>query len=99
MFGGVYTNNPEFKSRVERLQLSNEYQSYIIAKVEVPNTNYKYTNDVMNEITDKLVTVKKEAENEIKTAEVSPVNGGSKTKKRRTYINRRITRRSIISPL
>jgi hypothetical protein len=93
----LYTKNPGFEGNVRELQASVEYDSYIIAKVEVPNTNYKYTNDVMDEITDKLVTVKEEAmkeQNEI-TEEKKEEVGGTTRKKRSIYINKRKTRRSI----
>ena len=92
----AYTSNTESSQLVLDLQGSDEYKSYITETINIPNTNYKYEKDVMNEIIEKVETVKIIAiEAEDITVEVVEEKGKGGTAKKRNSMRRkrRTTRR------
>lgn len=90
----AYTSSPDFSKLVVDLQGSDEYDSYITETINIPNTNYKYEKDVMNEIIEKVETVKIIAiEAEVGSAIEEKRKGGTAKKRNSMRRKRRTTRR------
>ena len=89
----AYTSNPNFRKLVADLQESDEYKSYITETINIPNTNYKYEKDVMNEIIEKVETVKIIA---IEAEDITEKEKGGTAKKRNSMRRKRRTTRRVM---
>ena len=89
----AYTSNPNFRKLVADLQESDEYKSYITETINIPNTNYKYEKDVMNEIIEKVETVKIIA---IEAEDITEKEKGGTAKKRNSIRRKRRTTRRVM---